>query len=170
MPVFVSQSLCRYGWRAIASRSALPTGLPVRLISITRPDVSRLTIAPRDSNSLTLSEPEDLPPPEEPHPTPTTSTPIIRKKNLIPVRLPKKYCSNKIANLLEKKEDGLLTETRPPRHVTDLVSSTKVYLAKPVSTYHYIYLSNRRANIDACKIRCFQEENEWRFAYAVNHA
>ena len=60
----------------------------------------------------------------------------------------------------KKKEDGHLAATRPPRHVTDLVSSTKVYLAKPVSTYHYIYLSNERANIGACKIHCFYGENK----------
>ena len=77
----------------------------------------------------------------------------------MPESLTKSTINNKETYPFEKKEGGLLTETRPPRHVTDLVSSTKVLFSGVCSTYRYTHLSNTRANIGAHKTRCFCEEN-----------
>jgi hypothetical protein len=88
----------------------------------------------------------------------------------MPKNLTKSPINNKETYPFGKKEGGLLTETRPPRHVTDLVSSTKVYLVKSVSTYHYNYLSNTRANIGVHKTRCFCEENYAAISSKKNHA
>ena len=55
----------------------------------------------------------------------------------------------------KKKEDGHLAATRPPRHVTDLVSSTKVYLVSSVLTYRHHYSSTAHAKQSAGKTRGF---------------